>query len=405
MTVKPMSAHPASRQLEALTQAFSVFNATSHDLQQAWQTLQARVDELTRQRDAAQQARMAELAAKERLAERLRALLESLPAATVMLDIDGRIVESNAGAHELLGHDLVGAHWQTVAARALNAHSDTDGTPRLNDGRRLNVSRRQLAGGGSVWLLADDSEAHARRSGVERQQRQSIIDEMSARLAHQLRTPLATAILYLSRIAEGGLPAATCERLGGKALNRLRDLQQLLDSMLAQARGDRGDTADIDLADVLEDVRQHAMRPGRDGCDVHIHCPQHGLHVRGERTLLRSAMLNVVENGLNVATHLHVEAHGHATEVVLRFSDDGPGVPDALAARIFEPFFTTRHDGTGLGLAMARSVAQAHGGSLHLEKTLSGACFVMRLPRAGMSDLLPSGPLPGHIRPRHPEAT
>jgi signal transduction histidine kinase len=66
----------------------------------------------------------------------------------------------------------------------------------------------------------------------------------------------------------------------------------------------------------------------------------------------------------------------------LEISDDGPGVPPALANRIFEPFFTTKSvgEGTGLGLSVSFGIAEAHGGSLSLASTGHGACFTLKLP-------------------------
>ena len=65
-------------------------------------------------------------------------------------------------------------------------------------------------------------------------------------------------------------------------------------------------------------------------------------------------------------------------------TDTGPGIPSALAGRIFEPFFTTKGvgEGTGLGLSISMGIAEAHGGTLILETTTTGASFTLKLPLA-----------------------
>ena len=63
-------------------------------------------------------------------------------------------------------------------------------------------------------------------------------------------------------------------------------------------------------------------------------------------------------------------------------ADDGPGVPEALRHQVFDPFFTTRRDGNGLGLAVARQIAGAHGGKLEVAAAPRGARFVLCLPLA-----------------------
>lgn len=81
----------------------------------------------------------------------------------------------------------------------------------------------------------------------------------------------------------------------------------------------------------------------------------------------------------------------------MRVYDHGPGVPEALRERIFEPFYrlpgaSERAGGVGLGLALVRSIAQRHGGSVHCEdREGGGACFVLRLPlQAGAAPLPPA---------------
>lgn len=382
-----------TQRAKALEAAFEQFNATSRDLENAWASLEARVAELTRQRDRAEQAQQRELDARERLAQRLQALLEALPGAAIMLDSSGRIRECNAGARELLGTPLRDHRWQDIAARALRAQCDVDGTPRLADGRRLNLSRRTLPDGASVLLLTDDSADHARRSGVERQRRLSEIEQMNARLAHQLRTPLASAMLYLSRLADGGLDADTSGRIAGKALERLRDLQQLIDGTLALARGATDAEQTIAVSALLDDVMHLAN--SRIGADKRMcfDCPRGMLNIRGQHQLLASALLNLIENGLAFGACVQVTVRHDDHRLQLHVQDDGAGIDATDAERIFEPFFTTRPDGNGLGLSMARSVAQAHGGTLTFQPGDGGAHFVLSLPRAESGTWLNSGPL------------
>jgi signal transduction histidine kinase len=72
-----------------------------------------------------------------------------------------------------------------------------------------------------------------------------------------------------------------------------------------------------------------------------------------------------------------------AVEVVIR--DTGPGIPPDIRERIFDRFYTTKDDGIGLGLAIARSIVEAHGGTLRFDSTREGTTFICRLPIAADS--------------------
>jgi len=109
--------------------------------------------------------------------------------------------------------------------------------------------------------------------------------------------------------------------------------------------------------------------------------------VHGNPSLLQLAVLNLIVNAEQALAGtqggvIRVGLEEAAGQVVLRVSDNGPGVDPAVADRIFEPFVTTRprEDASGLGLAVARLIAEDHGGTLELEKTDAGASFVMRVP-------------------------
>jgi len=102
--------------------------------------------------------------------------------------------------------------------------------------------------------------------------------------------------------------------------------------------------------------------------------------VRGVRTLLVQALHNLVDNAQRAASScVSVRAERRADLVALIVEDDGPGVPAAIVDRLFQPLSTGRADGTGLGLALARRIAERHGGALHYERS-ARTRFVLELP-------------------------
>jgi signal transduction histidine kinase len=144
-----------------------------------------------------------------------------------------------------------------------------------------------------------------------------------------------------------------------------------------------GERQPVDLGRILEDTVRSVLDEGlplRVSLEETGHLPE----VLGDPGALGAVFLNVVRNAAQASPGgvLSISAATDGREVVLRFRDDGPGVPPDIRNRIFDPFFTTRRvgQGVGLGLTQAHFVARDHLGSVVLEPSGSGACFVFRLP-------------------------
>jgi len=90
--------------------------------------------------------------------------------------------------------------------------------------------------------------------------------------------------------------------------------------------------------------------------------------------------LDFAQQGTDGPPRVVVGVDAAAGQARVRVIDNGPGVADAVRARIFEPFVTGRPNGVGIGLALSRKIARAHGGDLTLEETLAGAAFRLTLP-------------------------
>ncbi len=363
------------RQAE-LQQAFLAFGTVSGQLADAFDALRGDVQRLRTELAAAHAARVAST-------QRLTQLLEALPGGVLVLDEAGLILEANPAAAEILGEPLVGLAFAATLVRAGAAAPAGTEQLQLHNGRHLNLSRRALAGSGEVVLLTDVSELHAMQAMLARQQRLLTLGELAAGLAHQIRTPLATALLYASQLSLAARSAEDNRRCGEKTVESLKQLDRLVNDMLAFAQGGAAREL-VSVSALLEQVAQWLRPALREGVRLTIRTEAPDLAVRANAPSLVSAVLNLATNALQAASgDLDLELLGRrdpAGRAQIIVSDNGPGVPPAVRARIFEPFFTTRARGHGIGLAIVRSVVEAHAGTVQLVPSACGATFVIDLP-------------------------
>ena len=378
---------------EELQRAFDVFNQVSLELTQAYAGLQGRVESLTSELAVANGQLRRQFQEKEALSERLSLLLNALPAGVVVLDSAAAVSEANPVARHLLGTAIVGSDWPTLAASRL-APTDAPDEWQL-DARRVSIAGSPLdSSGGRLLLIYDITAAHELKANVERNQRLAAMGEMAASLAHQLRTPLATALLYSSNLAQPELSDAARRRFAGKAAEQLKRLERLIQDVLLFARGEQIGRDVIAAASFISDAAQTMAPLCREkGVAFAVHCAVGDSIIKGSRKALAGALLNLLENavqaceGRDVAgaeVSLSAIVAGQQLRVSVR--DSGGGIAPEARERIFEPFFTTRGQGTGLGLAIALGVARAHGGSIEISSTPgAGSEFILLLPTGTLS--------------------
>jgi two-component system sensor histidine kinase FlrB len=364
-----------------LQAAFHAFGSVSEQLSGAFDSLRAQVAQLRSDLSEAH-------AGKEHLAARLSALIKGLPGGVLVLDGSGLIQESNPAAAHLLGEPLLGLRWTAVLARAAVNPRATSEQVELRSGKFVNVSQNRLASGDDVVLLADVTESHMMQKLRGPQQRLLTMGELAAGLAHQIRTPLAAALLYASQMTLAGRSEADTQRCAVKTVDNLKQLDKLVNDMLAFAHGGAAREL-VSVSALLEQVAQWLRPALRSGVRLTISTQAPNLMVRANAPSLVSAVLNLATNALQAAgATLDLEllarrsAEGRAQIIV---SDNGPGVPRKIRERIFEPFFTTRARGNGIGLSIVKSVVEAHGGSVQLAESRVGATFVVELPAEGVA--------------------
>jgi two-component system sensor histidine kinase FlrB len=324
-------------------------------------------------------------------ATRMNCLLAVLPGGVIVLNGDGVIQQSNAAAAELLGLPLDGQAWTKVILRAFRPQANDGHDISLNNGRLVHILTSPLEDEpGQIVLVNDVTETRQLQQKVSHLQRLSSMGEMAARLAHQIRTPLSTALLYVAPLLKEDTDPQLRQRFAKRLHNSISHMERLVKDMLAFSRGDMAETAPVLLQDLLACVEQQ-FRSQSDIENIHleIHDGAKGTYVYGSKDALTSALNNLVNNA-----RLACEADGeiiifadiikdeeNTTYIDISVEDDGVGIAKADQDKIFTPFFTTRSSGTGLGLAVVKSIAKAHKGELLFESYEGeGSTFCLRLP-------------------------
>lgn len=367
-----------------LQRAFAMFNQVSAELTQAYEALQTRVTSLTEELAVANGELRRQYQEKEALSERLSSLLDALPAGVVLLDAAAVVAAVNPAAMAIFGTDMIGQHWGDVA-RAHLEPTLTVGEWLIGDGRVSIAESALPSAGGKILLIHDVTAAHRMKTELERNQRLAAMGEMAASLAHQLRTPLAAALLYTSNLGQPGVADEARARFSEKATGQLRRLERLIQDVLLFARGESIGRDVIEAGDLLAEAAQTVEPLMREhGLEFAVVDDCEGAIIVGSRKALFGALVNLLENAMQATPaggKICLTGKRRGDLIAIGVSDSGPGISRETQARIFEPFFTTKGQGTGLGLAIALGVARAHGGAIELfSESGAGAEFVMTLP-------------------------
>jgi len=355
---------------EQLAAAFAEFMRASDRLTEAYAQLEARA---------------------ERLTERLEVLMEALPVGVVVISSDQVITESNAAARAWFGEAVAaGTPWRTFAAQLLPTDSPDEFLWRKEGGeRRVALTWSRLPDqGGEIVVVQDVTEAVRLREAIARQERLAAMGELVAGLAHQLRTPLSAALLFLDHLALPGSDEAQRRERIDRIKARLRRMEELIADMLIFARGGLRAHEPIALDHLFAQLWAN-VAPLAEAQGVTLEQlaapPANAPRLWGDERALLGALGNLVDNAFAVqrgspVAWVGLGAEATATSWTITVADRGPGISDEVRARLFTPFFTTRPDGTGLGLAIAHEVVTAHGGTIEVTSSSQGTVFTVRLP-------------------------
>lgn len=229
---------------------------------------------------------------------------------------------------------------------------------------------------------------------AELEHRQGENERFVADLVHELKNPVAAVRAAAEALGNAPVDEARARRLGKVLLDSSARLDALVSQLLELARAEAGlareERVEIDVAALARGLVE-AMRARFEPVAIEIHADE-GARVIGVPHGIDGMLRNLVENAASFAQpsgdappKVLVEVLAGDAEVLVRVTDSGPGIPAEDLGRVFERFFTTRGRarGTGLGLALVRATAEAHGGAVRVSSEPgAGATFEVALPRA-----------------------
>jgi two-component system sensor histidine kinase PilS (NtrC family) len=332
-------------------------------------------------------------------------VVRSVGAGIIATDLEGRLLHLNPAGARMLGiadsdtvtgntldetMTLVDQSWGLLKTRALDRKvMRLEGTVAAS-GARFGLTVGPLADEeenvvGFIVTFQDLSEIKVEAERLRMQERMAAVGELAARMAHEIKNPLAS----ISGSAQVLASAKSLDDKGQRLLHILVDesrrLSGILDGFLAYTRPQRNDFCHCDVSAMLRDCVDLLGRSDehQENHKVHLTVP-HGLSLRGEEQLLRQIFWNLSRNALQAMPDggdLVISGELVAGDVVLRWRDSGVGMTENVRRQAFEPFVTTRPGGTGLGLAVVYAAVAEHAGTIAIDSALGrGTVVTVELP-------------------------
>ncbi|MBI2892777.1 MAG: hypothetical protein HYY06_04445 [Deltaproteobacteria bacterium] len=251
------------------------------------------------------------------------------------------------------------------------------------------VSDARGSNAGVVMVARDITERLEKQKWQVDHERMAVVGKLAAGLAHEINNPLGAMVLFTQHALKGIAPEDPLADHLQTVLRNANLCKKIVKDLLEYARRRPPERIDLDLAALLGDVVR-TLSPGADGAMIRIQSRiDAGVPARfcGDPDQLRQVLVNL---GLNA---IEAMSSGGTLELLVRcpdrahlsidVSDTGPGIPAEDRERIFSAFFTTKPGGTGLGLAVARDLVAAHGGTLDFaSEGGKGTTFTATLPVA-----------------------
>lgn len=372
--------------------------------------------------------------------DKLRIILDNVPSAFVLFDSQQIVVTASSALRQFTGHspeeavgkkcfEIMGAISDCKNCRKNNFYNQrgiyreefkqTEPNGKIKTYERINVPV-ELNSGESACLeiLSDISERIRLQNQLLQSEKLASIGEMAAVIAHEIRNSLTSANMLLQLIHEANVLKEPEKESLNVALSSIEKINKVTNDLLSFSRPTEIEKSPTDLLATIQDsVVMYSHQFERDGIIFELICHDTLLKACIDQHMMNEVFSNILLNSTqaidkNGKILVRVETKTISNENIdiipfstgltnseqkegsgsqqitgmfqITFEDNGPGCPPEYLSKIFDPFYTTKINGTGLGLALAKRVVEAHGGQIFAENTLGkGMKIIILLPENG----------------------
>jgi PAS domain S-box-containing protein len=273
----------------------------------------------------------------------------------------------------------------------------------LSPSPQFDAANRYLGSLNVVLDITDrrraEDKARAHLEQLAHVSRVASMGEMASAIAHEINQPLTAIANYanasLRLLKADKLSHAESYDIMQRIATEAERAGAVVRKMRGFVRGDEGHPVALDVEELFADVLRLTSAEARQ-YDVEVSAQEaHGLpHVLADQVQIQQVLLNLVRNAAEAMVtektrerRVQLSAElGAAGMIEIVVRDTGPGLSAIAAEKVFEPFYTTKAEGMGIGLALSRSIVDAHGGRLWADANASGAVFHLTLPIAEESE-------------------
>lgn len=393
-----------------LQKSFQEFNESTVRLQNAFNSLERKFEDINRELELKNIELEKTLAEKDEMQNYLRNILQSLTTGVIVTNLEGQIETLNNCAEQLMGVHKAGAAGRSLAemvpelahCTALQQKTALETKLRIN-GRILEILTSPMlsvsgSSTGRVFILRDITRMEKLEEMAKRTEKFDAMGELAAKIAHEIRNPLGSIELFASLLLKKSASGEDREKLS-HVITAVRSMDNRISNLLMFTRKQKPLIRELRLSAILAEVisfvdgiiRQQDIELETDFDPDNIAC------VSGDAEMLKQVFLNIILNSLQAmpgggslkigSRIAEFPSEGQAPglpglpgTIEVGFWDSGEGISPENIKKIFDPFFSTREEGAGLGLAIVHNIIDSHKGSIDVESRPGSTFFRISLP-------------------------